>query len=160
MLHGCICGPAKLYPHLSQHLLGWGLLLCWPMVKLPGRDVVILACCVIRLGRCPPVLPAELMTDWVLVACLAADQMATRSKLSSVSWNAYVRSRLVTADYDGLIQLWDVGAGGVELQHFDEHARRVWSVDFSKQDPTRFLSGSDDGTGKWWLRQWVGPVGL
>ena len=74
--------------------------------------------------------------------------MATRSKLSSVSWNAYVRSRLVTADYDGLIQLWDVGAGGVELQHFDEHARRVWSVDFSKQDPTRFLSGSDDGTGE------------
>lgn len=75
--------------------------------------------------------------------------MATRSKLSSVSWNAYVRSRLVTADYDGLIQLWDAGAGGAELQQFDEHARRVWSVDFSRADPTRFLSGSDDGTGGW-----------
>ncbi|GAB4823950.1 hypothetical protein N2152v2_010996 [Parachlorella kessleri] len=92
-------------------------------------------------------------------ACLAGEpgalhfpvlQMATRSKLSSVSWNAYVASRLVTADYDGLIQLWDVGAGGAELQHFDEHARRVWSVDFSKQDPTRFLSGSDDGTVRLW----------
>jgi hypothetical protein len=81
--------------------------------------------------------------------------MATRSKLSSVSWNAYVRSRLVTADYDGLIQLWDAGAGGAELSHFDEHARRVWSVDFSRQDPTRFLSGSDDGTGGRGL-----PVGI
>ncbi len=72
--------------------------------------------------------------------------MATRSKLSSVSWNAYIRQRLVTADYDGLIQLWDTSSG-TELQHFDEHARRVWSVDFSRADPTRFLSGSDDGTG-------------
>lgn len=80
--------------------------------------------------------------------------MATRSKLSSVSWNAYVRQRLVTADYDGLIQLWDAGSG-TELAHFDEHARRVWSVDFSRTEPTRFLSGSDDGTGGWWVvRAW------
>lgn len=33
---------------------------------------------------------------------------------------------------------------------FAEHAKRVWSVDFSATDPQRFLSGSDDGTVRLW----------
>ena len=31
-----------------------------------------------------------------------------------------------------------------------EHERRVWSVDFSLADPTKLVSGSDDGTVKLW----------
>jgi protein suppressor of PHYA-105 1 len=78
-------------------------------------------------------------------------QAATRSKLSCVSWSAYVRPHLITSDYDGLVQLWDASAGpGAEAAQFDEHARRVWSVDFSRVDPLRFVSGSDDGSVRLW----------
>ena len=76
-------------------------------------------------------------------------QIPTRSKLSSVSWNAYVKSQLITSDYSGLIQLWDASSGA-EAAQFDEHARRVWSVAFSPTDPMRFLSGSDDATVRLW----------
>ncbi|KAL4448071.1 hypothetical protein ABPG75_005290 [Micractinium tetrahymenae] len=76
-------------------------------------------------------------------------QITTRSKLSSVSWNSYVKSQLITSDYSGLIQLWDASTAG-EAAQFDEHARRVWSVDFSAADPMKFLSGSDDGSVRLW----------
>lgn len=33
---------------------------------------------------------------------------------------------------------------------YDEHEKRAWSVDFSKADPTKLASGSDDGTVKLW----------
>eukprot|EP00967_Tisochrysis_lutea_P119532 scaffold195149_cov19-Tisochrysis_lutea.AAC.2 len=33
---------------------------------------------------------------------------------------------------------------------FEEHSKRVWSVDYSSIDPTRLVSGSDDGTIKIW----------
>lgn len=46
-------------------------------------------------------------------------------------------------------QLWDVGASQV-LMEYDEHEKRAWSVDFSKADPTKLASGSDDGTVKLW----------
>lgn len=81
-------------------------------------------------------------------------QASARSKLSSVAWNSYIRPYLVTADYDGSIQLWDTnwanGQSSSEVSHFEEHSKRVWSVDFSRIDPPKFLSGSDDGTVKLW----------
>lgn len=54
-----------------------------------------------------------------------------RSKLSSVCWNSYVKSNLICSDYEGVIQLWDVSQH-TETMTFDEHAKRVWSVDFSQ----------------------------
>jgi len=80
-------------------------------------------------------------------------QATTRSKLSSVSWNSYISSHLLTSDYDGLIQLWDVNSTiptKMEVSTFDEHARRVWAVDFSKTDPLIFASASDDATVRVW----------
>ena len=45
-----------------------------------------------------------------------------------------------------------------QLASFEEHTKRVWSVDFSQTDPTRFLSGSDDGTVRLWsLNDEVSP---
>ncbi|KAK9824007.1 hypothetical protein WJX72_006926 [[Myrmecia] bisecta] len=76
-------------------------------------------------------------------------EIPSRSKLSSVCWNSYVKSNLICADYEGMIQLWDVNANS-ESMRFEEHSKRVWSVDFSQTDPTRFLSGSDDGTVRLW----------
>ena len=54
-----------------------------------------------------------------------------RSKLSSVCWNSYVKSNLICSDYEGVVQLWDVGQQ-TETMTFEEHAKRVWSVDFSQ----------------------------
>lgn len=76
-------------------------------------------------------------------------EIPSRSKLSSVCWNSYVKSNLICSDYEGVVQLWDVSQQS-ETMTFEEHAKRVWSVDFSQTDPTRFLSGSDDGTVRLW----------
>ena len=31
---------------------------------------------------------------------------------------------------------------------YDEHEKRAWSVDFSRSDPMRLASGSDDAKGE------------
>lgn len=76
-------------------------------------------------------------------------EITSRSRLSSVSWSSYVKNHLVSADYEGVVQLWDASSS-TEILQYEEHAKRVWSVDFSKLDPARLLSGSDDGTVKLW----------
>lgn len=63
--------------------------------------------------------------------CLIHADDLCRSKLSSVCWNSYVKSSLICSDYEGVIQLWDVSQH-TETMTFDEHAKRVWSVDFSQ----------------------------
>ena len=86
-------------------------------------------------------------------------QATTRSKLSSVSWNSYIKSHLITSDYDGAIQLWDVASGStMELSQFEDHARRVWSIDFSRLDPLQFASASDDATVRIWNLQQQTPT--
>lgn len=81
-------------------------------------------------------------------------QSTTRSKLSSVSWNSYIRSHLITSDYEGVIQLWDVASGSTfELNQFEDHEKRVWSIDFSQLDPMQFASASDDATVRIWNLQ-------
>ena len=81
-------------------------------------------------------------------------QATTRAKLSSVSWNSYIRSHLITSDYDGCVQLWDVSSGATnELTLFEEHSKRIWSIDFSRLDPLQFASASDDSTVRIWNLQ-------
>ena len=46
-------------------------------------------------------------------------------------------------------QVWDVTRSQVFVD-MREHERRVWSVDFSIVDPTKLVSGSDDGSVKLW----------
>lgn len=46
--------------------------------------------------------------------------------------------------------LWLLPAWHMQLMTFEEHSKRVWSVDYSTIDPTRLVSGSDDGTIKVW----------
>ncbi|KAF6166857.1 hypothetical protein GIB67_026636 [Kingdonia uniflora] len=76
-------------------------------------------------------------------------EMASRSKLSSVSWNSYIKSQIASSDFDGVVQVWDVTRSQVCME-MREHERRVWSVDFSLADPTKLASGSDDGCVKLW----------
>ena len=47
--------------------------------------------------------------------------------------------------YRGVVQLWDVQK---EMSTWENntHRRRVWSIDYSRVDPTKLASASDDGT--------------
>ncbi len=42
-----------------------------------------------------------------------------------------MKSNLICSDYEGVVQLWDVSQQA-ETMTFEEHAKRVWSVDFSQ----------------------------
>ncbi|KAL6578766.1 hypothetical protein OROMI_008982 [Orobanche minor] len=76
-------------------------------------------------------------------------EMSNKSKLSCICWNSYIRNYLISADYDGIVKLWDASTG-VEFFQFAEHSERAWSVDFSHVDPTKLASGSDDRLVKIW----------
>eukprot|EP01132_Coremiostelium_polycephalum_P002491 gene2491-3083_t len=76
-------------------------------------------------------------------------EMTCRSKISCLSWNTYLKSQIASSDYEGIISLWDVNTGQ-NVMSFEEHEKRVWSVDFSRTDPTQLASGSDDTRVKLW----------
>lgn len=35
-------------------------------------------------------------------------EMSTRSKLSCLSWNKFVKNHIASSDYDGIVTVWDV----------------------------------------------------
>lgn len=76
-------------------------------------------------------------------------EMSTRSKLSCLSWNKYIKSHIASANYEGIVTVWDVNTCQA-LMEYEEHEKRAWSVDFSRTEPTRLVSGSDDGKVKVW----------
>ncbi|XP_057849274.1 protein SPA1-RELATED 2 isoform X2 [Cryptomeria japonica] len=78
-----------------------------------------------------------------------AVEMTSKSKLSSVCWNSYIKSHISSTDYDGVVQLWDASIGQ-SIAQYKEHQKRAWSVDFSHADPTKLASGSDDCSVKLW----------
>ncbi|GFR51342.1 hypothetical protein Agub_g13765 [Astrephomene gubernaculifera] len=79
-------------------------------------------------------------------------EISSRSRLSSVAWSGYIKGHLAYSDYEGVVQLWDANTNS-ELMQFEEHRKRVWSIDFSQADPARLLSGGDDGLVKLWSIQ-------
>ncbi|KAK6934259.1 WD40 repeat [Dillenia turbinata] len=72
-------------------------------------------------------------------------EMTSRSKLSCICWNGYIKSQIASSNFDGVVQVWDVTRRQVFME-MREHDRRVWSIDFSLADPTMLASGSDDGS--------------
>ena len=56
----------------------------------------------------------------------------------------YVRSHLLSSDYEGCVTLWDVDTG-MSVNEYEAHDKRIWSVDFCTADSSLFVSGSDDG---------------
>ncbi|GLJ12981.1 hypothetical protein SUGI_0202070 [Cryptomeria japonica] len=76
-------------------------------------------------------------------------EMATRSKLSCLSWNKYIKSHIASSDYEGSVTVWDVNTQQAVME-YEEHEKRAWSVDFSRTEPTMLVSGSDDGKVKVW----------
>ncbi|XWS11026.1 hypothetical protein CRYUN_Cryun38cG0048200 [Craigia yunnanensis] len=76
-------------------------------------------------------------------------EMTSRSKLSSICWNSYIKSQIASSNFEGVVQVWDVSRSQV-LTEMREHQKRIWSIDFSSADPTILASGSDDGSVKLW----------
>ncbi|MCL7024782.1 hypothetical protein MKW94_011560 [Papaver nudicaule] len=76
-------------------------------------------------------------------------EMSSKSRLSCVCWNSYVKNYLASTDYDGAVQLWDASTGQ-GFARYKEHDSRIWSVDFSQMDPMKLASGSDDCSVKLW----------
>ncbi|XP_020572490.1 protein SPA1-RELATED 4-like [Phalaenopsis equestris] len=85
-------------------------------------------------------------------------EMASRSKLSNVCWNGYIKNQIASSDFEGVVQVWDVTRSEVLLE-MREHEKRVWSVNYSLVDPTKLASGSDDGTVKLWKINQGGSTG-
>ncbi|KAK1416760.1 hypothetical protein QVD17_25876 [Tagetes erecta] len=75
-------------------------------------------------------------------------EIPTRSKISSICWNRYIKSQCASSNFEGVVQVWDVTQNQVSVE-MREHERRAWSVDFSA-DPKLLASGSDDGSVKLW----------
>ncbi|KAF5949732.1 hypothetical protein HYC85_011725 [Camellia sinensis] len=76
-------------------------------------------------------------------------ELTSRSKLSNICWNSYIKSQIASSNFEGVVQVWDVTRSQVFME-MREHESRVWSVDFSLVDPTMLASGSDDGSVKLW----------
>ncbi|GLU18173.1 hypothetical protein SLE2022_344870 [Rubroshorea leprosula] len=76
-------------------------------------------------------------------------EMSTRSKLSCLSWNKYMKNLIASSDYDGIVTVWDVTTRQ-SLMEYEEHEKRAWSVDFSCTEPSMLVSGSDDCKVKVW----------
>ncbi|KAL3499257.1 hypothetical protein ACH5RR_038350 [Cinchona calisaya] len=76
-------------------------------------------------------------------------EMSNNSRLNCICWNSYIRNYLASTDYDGAVKLWDA-ATGQGFSEFVEHNESAWSVDFSRLDPTKFASGSNDRLVKLW----------
>ncbi|KAM0032446.1 putative transcription factor WD40-like family [Helianthus debilis subsp. tardiflorus] len=74
--------------------------------------------------------------------------MSSRSKLSSICWNNYIKGQIASSNFEGVVQfqIWDMTRNQVYME-LKEHERRVWSVDFSWSNPTLVASRSDDSIG-------------
>jgi len=94
--------------------------------------------------------------DYESSCALSQDQFATprqdiavRSKLSSVSWSPVETGHVMAGDYEGAMTLWDVETAK-PISIYEEHEKRVWSIDVARDHPVRWVSGSDDGRVKLW----------
>ncbi|GAB4826528.1 coatomer subunit alpha, variant 2 [Ancistrocladus abbreviatus] len=76
-------------------------------------------------------------------------EMATRSKLSCLSWNKCTKNHIASSDYEGIVTVWDV-LTCQSIMEYEEHEKRAWSVDFSRNEPSMLVSGSDDCKVKIW----------
>ncbi|XP_064935507.1 E3 ubiquitin-protein ligase COP1-like isoform X3 [Musa acuminata AAA Group] len=76
-------------------------------------------------------------------------ELATRSKLSCLSWNKYSKNVIASSDYEGIVTVWDVTTRQ-SIMEYEEHEKRAWSVDFSRTEPMMLVSGSDDCKVKVW----------
>ncbi|KAL8189188.1 hypothetical protein R6Q57_028754 [Mikania cordata] len=76
-------------------------------------------------------------------------EIPTRSKLSCLSWNKHTKNHIASSDYEGTVFVWDANTQQ-SVREYEEHEKRVWSVDFSSIESSMLVSGSDDCKVKIW----------
>ena len=72
------------------------------------------------------------------------------SKISSVSYNNFLKNSIASCDYDGTVVISDICVGR-HLRQWREHEKRCWSVHCNHFDPKIVASGSDDFKIKIWV---------
>jgi|UniRef100_A0A6U0DRR8 E3 ubiquitin-protein ligase RFWD2 len=77
------------------------------------------------------------------------EEIMAKSKLSCLSYNKFIKHHLAASDYEGVVSLWDVERRQV-VAEFEEHEKRIWTVDYCRTDPRLLVSGSDDYLVKIW----------
>jgi len=87
----------------------------------------------------------------------ARDEITASSKISCLSYNKFVNEHIAASDYEGVVSIWDVERKSVVIE-FEEHEKRIWTVDYCKSDPRLLVSGSDDGLVKIWNTDQPGSV--
>lgn len=78
-----------------------------------------------------------------------ADEITTRSKLTCLSYNKFTRQHIASSDSEGVVSVWDVEKKRAVIE-FEEHEKRIWTVDYCRTDPRLLVSGSDDYLVKIW----------
>jgi E3 ubiquitin-protein ligase RFWD2 len=76
-------------------------------------------------------------------------EIATRSKLTCLSYNKFTQQHIAASDYEGIVSVWDVEKQRTIID-FEEHEKRIWTVDYSRVDSKMLVSGSDDYLVKIW----------
>ncbi|KAG1346586.1 Protein SPA1-RELATED 3 [Cocos nucifera] len=54
-------------------------------------------------------------------------EMASRSKLSCICWNNYIKNQIASSDFEGRVQVWDVTRSHVFME-MREHEKRAGSI--------------------------------
>jgi len=101
------------------------------------------------VSKCIKIMDAEAIKAGHSDSAMAGADIVTRAKLSSLSWNRFIKHHLISSDFEGVLTLWDVNTGQI-VQDYEAHEKRIWSVDFCPCDPYLAVSGSDDGKVKVW----------
>ncbi|KAK9854182.1 hypothetical protein WJX84_005075 [Apatococcus fuscideae] len=72
------------------------------------------------------------------------------SKLSSLNWSPNHADVVALGDYDGVVTQLHLPTGHSIWQADDHDGARIWSVQYSEQDPSLLVSACEDGTARLW----------
>ena len=75
--------------------------------------------------------------------------MSCEGKITSISFNHFLRGELAFSSHNGAVTLSDIHVGS-HLKVWKEHQDRCWAVHWNQHDPNMIASGSDDCTVKIW----------
>lgn len=76
-------------------------------------------------------------------------EMSCENKVTSISFNHFLKEKMGFSSQDGAVTLSDVYAGS-HLRAWKEHQDKCWAVHWNQHNPKMIASGSDDHTVKIW----------
>lgn len=92
--------------HLTKTMLKENLLISWLSkwhLSLPHK----LENCLATFLMVASAITCQVVNEPADVHCPVVE-MPTRSKLSCLSWNKFVKNQIASSDYEGIVTVWDV----------------------------------------------------